>query len=42
VFDSPNTLLKHANFRDRLIAQRLQEEKVLAMTDMVLQAIKSA
>jgi hypothetical protein len=25
----------------RLIAQRLQEEKVLAMTDVVLQAIKS-
>jgi hypothetical protein len=42
VFDSSNTLLDRANLRDRLIAQRLQEEKALAMTDIVLQAIKSA
>jgi hypothetical protein len=36
----PRALLR-ADFLIRLIAQRLQEEKVLAMTETVLQAIRS-
>jgi len=30
-----------ANFYDRLVAQRLEEEKVLAMTETVLKAMRS-
>jgi hypothetical protein len=37
-----NHVLDSANFSIRLIAQRLHEEKVLAMTGTVLEAISSA